>query len=168
MTTTLEIRLRRGRDGPDSLTLTRENGTATWQHLPRGQAQHDLTHYAVESCLGFHGAFYGLVARGKDISDFDNRETRGTTPDQAMLTEFLVNQILLEHASGAFAEAEEFNAIMLSTLQNHRNGDWAHAHRPITPEELATIRTTARDLWRRWSQTAPGKKLTLTFEFEHL
>ncbi len=96
MTTTLEIRLRRGRDGPDSLTLTREDGTVTWQHLPRGQAQHDLAHHAVESCLGFRDAFYGLVARGQDISDFDNRDTRGDTPDEAMLTEFLVNQILLD------------------------------------------------------------------------
>ncbi len=167
MTTTLEIRLRRGRDGPDSLTLTREDGTVTWQHLPRGQAQHDLAHHAVESCLGFRDAFYGLVARGQDISDFDNRDTRGDTPDEAMLTEFLVNQILLEHASGEFTEAEEFNAVMLWTLQNHGGGDLARAHRAVRPEELATIRTTARELWRRWSQTAAGEALTLTFEFEN-
>ncbi len=168
MTTTLEIRLRRGRDGPDSLTLTRGDGTTTGQRLPRGQAQHDLTHYAVESCLKFSNAFYGLVARGKDISDFDNRETRGKTPDDAMLTEFLVNQILLEHASGEFAEAEQFNAVMLWTLEKHQDGDLARAHRPVSPAELATIRTTAREVWRRWSQTAPGEALTLTLEFDTL
>ena len=166
MTTTLEIRLRRGRDGPDSLTLTRGDGTTTWRHLPRGQAQHDLTHYAVESCLGFRDAFYGLVAHGKDISDFDNRETRGETPDEAMVTEFLVNQIVLEDASGEFAEAEQFNAVMLWTLEKHQDGDLARAHRPVSPEELTNIRATARELWHRWSQTVPGEALTLTLEFD--
>ena len=166
MTTKLEIRIRRGRDGPDSLTLTREDGTATWQHMPRAQVQHDLTHYAVESCLGFRDAFYGLVASGKNISDFNNRETRGETPDEAMLTEFFVNQVVLEHASGEFAEVERFNAIMLSTLQNHGNGDLARAHRPLSADELTTIRATARELWGRWYHTAPGEALTLTIELD--
>ena len=163
MATQLEIRLRRGRDGPDNLTLTRSDGTSTWQRLPRGQAQHDLTHYAVETCLGLTNGFYGLVAAGRDISDFEDRETRGPT-DEAMLTEFLVNQVLLEHASGRFTDVEEFNSIMLSTLQNHQDGDLARVHRPLTTEELDMVRTKARELWGAWLRTNPGNDMTLTFE----
>ena len=163
MVTQLEIRLRRGRDGPDNLTLTRDDGTSTWQRLPAGQAQHDLTHYAVETCLGLTHGFYGLVAAGRNISDFEDRETRGST-EEAILTEFLVNQVLLEHATGQFADVGEFNNVMLTTLRNHGDGDLARAHRPLTAQELEAVRVNARELWREWRRTDPGADMTLTFE----
>ena len=60
----MQIRLKKGRDGPDSLACVREDGTSTWRRIQRGLAFHDLAHYAVETELGLTEGFYGLVASG--------------------------------------------------------------------------------------------------------
>ena len=48
----VHVRLKKGRDGPDSLACVREDGTSTWRRIQRGLAFHDLAHYAVETELG--------------------------------------------------------------------------------------------------------------------
>ena len=62
----LAIRLKRHTDGSASLTLTRTDGSVTWQRQ-LGQTgnvfpPHDITHYAVETTLGYEHGFFGLVA----------------------------------------------------------------------------------------------------------
>ena len=64
--TRLAVRLTRKRDGAVVLELRRADGTTTWQKRTGPTAEffavHDLTHYAVETVLGYRRAFYGLVA----------------------------------------------------------------------------------------------------------
>ncbi|HEY5060709.1 MAG TPA: hypothetical protein VII52_04185, partial [Gemmatimonadaceae bacterium] len=70
----LIIRIKKKSDGSAALSCIRADGTTTWQQqngkLGRFFPLHDLTHYAVESVLGFRNAFYGLVASGWDLADF--------------------------------------------------------------------------------------------------
>jgi hypothetical protein len=53
-----------------SLTAVRPNGSRTWSRLHPFFPAHDLLHYAVETTLGFHEAFFGLLAAGWAIDDF--------------------------------------------------------------------------------------------------
>ena len=63
---------------------------------------HDLAHYVVETRLKFTKAFYGLLADGWDIQDFE--KPRGerpqallpeNLPNEALYTEHLVNMLLV-------------------------------------------------------------------------
>ena len=65
----LRIRLKRHSDLSASLTLTRRDGSVTWQRQRGSLAlvfpSHDLTHYAVESTLGYRGTLrYGYARFG--------------------------------------------------------------------------------------------------------
>jgi hypothetical protein len=51
---------------------------------------HDLTHYAVETVLGFRRGFYGLVANGWDFADSARREL----PDDAGSAELVASLLL--------------------------------------------------------------------------
>ena len=68
----LVIRIKKKTDGSAALSCTRADGSVTWQRqdgkLGLFFPLHDLTHYAVETTLGFSRAFYGL------------RPTAGTSP----------------------------------------------------------------------------------------
>ena len=64
----LAIRLKRHSDGSASLTCTRADGSVTWQRQ-RGQLgmvfpSHDLTHFAVETALGYRLDDFIAQARG--------------------------------------------------------------------------------------------------------
>jgi len=54
------IEIRKGRDGPPSLTCIRADGSRTWARMHPFFPLHDLTHLAVESVMGFDQAFFGL------------------------------------------------------------------------------------------------------------
>src|SRR6059058_3092224 len=89
--TAMLIRFKRHPDGSASLTCVRGDGTSTWQ---RQQGQlglvfppHDLTHYAVETTLGYRHGFYGLIEDGWNIEDFAKPWPRGPIPDEAQEVE---------------------------------------------------------------------------------
>ena len=52
------------------LQCVRENGSETIAEIVVGP-EHDLAHFAIETMLGFKSAFYGMVATGFDIQDFN-------------------------------------------------------------------------------------------------
>ena len=84
----LLIRMKKHPDGRASLTCVRADGTSTWQTPKAAQghffAQHDLTHYAVETILGCRQGFYGLLADGWNITDFGVPWPRGPMPAEAL------------------------------------------------------------------------------------
>ena len=49
----------------------RKDGSVTWKHVSAFFMLHDLCHYAVETTLPLKNGFFGMVAAGTDISDFD-------------------------------------------------------------------------------------------------
>ena len=161
---TLAIRFARTRDGHTALTCTRADGTTTWQHQRQGFfALHDLTHYAVETTLGLGSAFYGLLARGWNITDFGTPWPRGKIPadalDDAMLAESIVGMLDIERASGESMTADELNEWLVKKLA----AQGMTLSRPVSDEELARIRSSFWDLRMRWAAVGPGEALELTF-----
>ena len=159
----LIIRIKKKTDGSAALSCLRPDGSTTWQRqegqLGRFFPLHDLTHYAVESVMGFQRAFYGLVAEGWDLSDFGTVESRGKMPDEAGLAESVVGLFDLERMTGERGDAEQMNE-QLRTVRADRGLSTALR---ITDEQIARIRELRAELFDRWKTVPPGEALELSF-----
>jgi len=161
----LVIRIKKKSDGSAALSCVRRDGSTTWQRqegqLGRFFPLHDLTHYAVETVLGFEHAFFGLVASGWDLSDFGTGGARGKIPDEAGLAEMVVGFFDLERMTGERETAE----VLCSRIQSAREdrGLPPTSFR-ITEEQIARIRETRADLFARWKAIPPGEALVLPFD----
>jgi hypothetical protein len=102
-------------DGRTVLRCARADGSVTWQCNDDQNARffplHDLTHYAVETELGFAHGFFGLIAEGWDIDETTGKTARGALPNEAIEVEYIVSAFLAERAGGAAASAAEFNQL---------------------------------------------------------
>lgn len=161
----LNIRLKRHTDGSASITLTRANGTVTWQRQLGSLAlvfpQHDLTHLAVEQTLHFNGAFFGLVADGWDISDFAAPFPRGPVPLEAREVEMLVGLFDGMRALRSEWTAQELNAEMRVLAADSKFA--GVVPRELSNSDVVRVRALRDELVQRWLNTAPGDDLNLTF-----
>jgi len=161
----LLIRIKKKTDGSAALSCTRRDGTTTWQRqegqLGRFFPLHDLTHYAVETVLGFHRAFYGLVAEGWDLSDFGTPAFRGKIPDEAGLAEVVVGFFDLERMSGERGTADEMNERIRAVRADRGLPPTSFR---VTEDQIARIRELRADLFARWKAVPPGEALELSFE----
>lgn len=169
-TVDLQIRLKRHADSSASLSCTRRDGSVTWQrqHGPTALVMpaHDLTHFAVESTLGFRRGFYGLLADGWEITDFAKPWPRGPIPNDALVVELIVGFLDAERRQGeamtaaAFqTQAEQYVASRLAVGKTMPDG-----LRPLTDDELARVRARRDDLLARWADVPVGGDLDLDFE----
>ena len=146
------------------LECRRADGSATWQCHQGRQAAffplHDLTHYAVETELGFRDGFYGLVAAGWDIPDTEGKEARGPLPAETLAVEHLVGMLDTERPSGTEWTAADVNhqAALFAV------GGGRPAPRALTDAELARVRARVRELFGRWAELPPGETLELRFD----
>ncbi len=147
----LRIQITKRKDGGGVLRCTRADGSVTWQKQTDRHAAffalHDLTHFAVESALGYRRGFYGLIAEGWDIDDTTGKGKRGKLPEEAVTVEHLVGVFDMERGSGVLITAED--------LKQHS--------RPLTDEEIVRVRTLRGELMSRWFELEPGGALELTF-----
>ena len=138
-------------DGAGVLRCTREDGSVTWQKQTRHAAHfaaHDLTHFAVETVLGYRHGFFGLIAEGWDMEDTTGKGARGALSAEAVEVEKIVGLFDSERASSVLWSAEEFSAF---------------APRALTEAEIQKVRALRSTLFREWSAIAPGEKLKLEF-----
>ena len=158
------IRLTKRRDGSVILRCDRADGTATWQRQAGSLASvfpfHDLTHYVVETELGFRSGFFGLVADGWEIKDTSGKTARGPLPVEAVIVEQIVGLFDVQRSLGAEWTADEVNE-HARTYVSARGGPEV---RPLTGEEIARVRTRVEDLVRRWKALAPDETLELPFD----
>jgi hypothetical protein len=161
----LLIRIKKKTDGSAALTCTRADSSVTWQRqegqLGRFFPLHDLTHYAVETSLGFTEAFYGLVASGWDMSDFGRESTRGKAPEQAFLAELIVGFFDLERATGVIETADDFNDKIVTWYVDNK--------RPVpsfrlTEADVEKIRSVRAEMFAKWRALPPGDALEIPFE----
>jgi hypothetical protein len=148
----LKIEIAKQPDGIGVLRCTRQDGSVTWQKQTKHAAHfalHDLTHYAVETVLGYGRGFFGLIAAGWDVEDTTGKGTRGPLPPEAIEVERIVGLFDAERASATLWTPEEFSAL---------------APRPLTRSEIESVRSLRAALFQRWSAIAPGEKLQLEFE----
>jgi hypothetical protein len=153
----LRIQITKRADGGGVLRCVREDGSYTWQkqtsrHAPFF-ALHDLTHFAVESTLGFRRGFFGLIAQGWDIEDTTGQGSRGPLPDEAAEVEHIVGFLDGERGSGTLWTAGDYNRFL---------PEWPMRH--LTDESLARVRARRAELFAEWSAVAPGATLELRFE----
>jgi hypothetical protein len=147
----LKVEIARQPDGAGVLRCTRQDGSVTWQKQTKHAAHfavHDLTHFAVETVLGYRRGFFGLIAEGWEVEDTTGKGTRGALPAQALEAEKIVGLFDSERASGVIWSAGEFNTF---------------APRTLTEAEIQKVRVLRSALLRQWSAIAPGQKLELAF-----
>ncbi len=155
----LRIQLKKGRDGPPTLTAIRADGSCTWSRVHRFFPLHDLLHYAVETTLGFHQAFFGLLAAGWALEDFAAPQGRARLPAEAGWAENIVGLLDQERATGTAYDAATFNAGLRAALVSQ---GWP-LYRELAEAELTAIRDTHRALAARWAALPPGRHLELVF-----
>lgn len=153
------VQLKNGRDGRPTLVCVRPDGSRTWSKIHPGFPLHDLTHYAVESVLGFAQAFFGLIASGWSIEAFAERGAPARMPEEALWAEHVVGIFDLERGMSRSLSVEEFN----EALEQSFVGKPTRPFRPLTHVELAAIRSLRSALAARWWAVAPGKTLELHF-----
>ena len=138
-------------DGAGVLRCTRQDGSVTWQKQAKHAAHfalHDLTHYAVETALGYRRGFFGLIAEGWEIEETTGKGRRGSLPAEAIEVERIVGLFDSERASGVLWSAEEFSGI---------------APRAVTEAEVGSVRALRSCLFSEWAAVAPGRWLELRF-----
>ncbi len=163
----LKIQITKRTDGSAVLKCIRADGSETWQKQQGAQGAffplHDLTHFAVESELGFAKAFYGLIAAGWSIDETGTRGAAARMPEEALFAENVVGTLDRERASGSRWTAEEFNyALALDATSNGRP-----APRELTDDDLARVRKRRAELFEQWRALPPGDTLELTFNASH-
>ena len=150
----MRVEIAKRSDGAGVLRCTRPDGSVTWQkqkdRLAPFFALHDLTHFAVETTLGYKRGFFGLIAEGWDIEDTSGKGTRGKLPEEAGDVERLVGCFFTERANGAIWTVDEFN-------------EMSRIGRSITTEELAAVRKRCGELYRQWAAIEPGQSLELEY-----
>jgi len=160
----LVIRIKKNADGSAVLSCARADGTITWQRAQGQQGRffplHDLTHYTVETVLGFSSGFFGLVAAGWDIQDTGGKGVRGPLPREAITVEHIVGSLDAERAGGSTWTAAEFNAQAARFAATHGLAE----PRMVTDAELERLREVRQELFARWRALPPGEVLELPFD----
>ncbi|HEY1753935.1 MAG TPA: hypothetical protein VGG72_00960 [Bryobacteraceae bacterium] len=151
----LRIQITKRADGAGLLRCTRADGSVTWQKQTRHAmhfAMHDLTHFAVESTLGFRRGFFGLIAEGWEIDDTTGKGARGKLPAEAIEVEHIVGMFDTERASGVLITADDYN--------QHASA----GARRLTEEQIAQVRACRGELLSLWAALEPGGTIELEFE----
>lgn len=145
------------------LRCIREDGSDTWSRLHPNMEYHDLAHIAIEKSLGLKLSFFGLVAMGYNISDFELPEDkkpeglRGISiPEEAIITEHLVNLLMVER----FSDGQDEDFIpQLKTILQERNLSFPPY---LTENTLSVVRTAYDSLISQWQALPNGDSLHIT------
>ena len=163
------MRIKKHADGSASLTCTRADGSVTWQRQEGKLGAifpiHDLTHFAVETALGYGNAFLGLVADGWNLTDFTSPWPRGLLPMEARQVEEIVSGFEMDRIHGPAANADEYNARIAARLEAAAAvpGSKVPPQRVLTEEEISRTRRLRSDLIERWNAVNAGEALELEF-----
>lgn len=148
----MRVEIAKRKDGAGVLRCVRDDGSVTWQKQTERHAAyfalHDLTHFAVESVLGYRRGFFGLLSEGWDFDDTTGKGARGPLPAEAGEVESIVSRFFGEQASGARWTAQEFCEPL---------------SRKLTEDELAFVRRRRSELFTEWGAVEPGSVLNLKF-----
>lgn len=168
----LEIHLVKRAGKRALLRCVRADGSETMAEMVVG-AEHDLAHFVVESTLGFRRGFYGMLAGGRNIEDFD---VAGATrvveiPAEAVVTEFIVGLLQAERRGEAF---NDFNGELLRSIRGARRpmveaelagvSIWRDGGFAIGGDELLRMRTEVEALMSRWGAVEVGEELVLEWK----
>ena len=150
-------------DGRTVLRCVRDDGSVTWQRNDDRNAEffplHDLTHYAVETELGFTEGFFGLIAKGWNIDETTGKTARGALPPEALEVEYLVSAFSAERAGGDASMAEQFN-VLAATFARAKG---MPTPRELSDEDLARVRSRFNELATKWRALPANATMQLSF-----
>lgn len=150
-------------DGRTVLRCVRGDGSVTWQRNDDQHAGffplHDLTHYAVETELGFTHGFFGLIAEGWNIEETTGKTARGTLPNEAIEVEYIVSAFSAERAGCVSATGAEFNQLATTFA----SGKGMPPPRQLSDGDLARVRSCFDALAAKWRNLPAGATLELPF-----
>lgn len=155
----MEIKFAKKRD-KHVISCTRADGSCTWMETDEFFVQHDLMHYCVETVLHFKSAFFGMLAGGVSITDFElpkNRRPFAYT-EETLVAESIVNLLSMERVAGPvenFADA---------LAEAHAKLKHATSRPAVDEERLAMIRTKYEQLLQQWRALSVNEGLILHFE----
>lgn len=150
---------KRGR-GEAIITFVRADGSSTSGQLGAAAfgATHDLAHYVVETTLRTHSGFYGLLASGWDIPDFERKGAAREIPDNAIALECVIGQLTNYVFQGTEPAATEFNWLVTEALHAVRPA----GHAPVFDDDTLRVMTAElRALVQRWHDLPRGGTLEL-------
>lgn len=142
------------------ISCRRNDGTVTWMQNSSFFITHDLCHYAMETKLGLKKAFYGMLAAGTDINDFELPKDQRTFPltEEAILAEQMVNLLTIEYSQGRI---ENFVSMLNEIC--HRDTNLSNLP-DIKTETLDEIRNLYNVLMNRWILLPEEETMILKFE----
>jgi hypothetical protein len=152
-----------------TLTCIRDDGTTTWfRSETNGEyfVFHDLTHYCIETVLGYVQAFWGIVAAGRDLNDFGS--TDGTPDQREYAPEASYAEVLAGFltARSNMSDEEQVAHLSYDAAMTHMCdicAEYGLVAPQITEEQYTEILEQRADLWERWLALEPGSSLELTF-----
>ena len=160
----MKLQLKKRGSGEAIITFVREDGSSTSGQL--GQAAfgsvHDLAHYVVETTLRTRAGFYGLLADGWDIPEFERKGSARDIPDAAVAIECVVGHLSNIAFNGRVPPAEEFNWLVAESLRGVR----PHGALPVVDDAtLHAMVDQLTTLARRWRELPPGGAIELAMDW---
>jgi len=153
------IQLTKNTGKPNIIRYIRDNGTHTWMYGDDFFIRHDLSHYALETILGYKTAFNGMLNNGMNISDFEDKEKRAAMniSAEAWYAENMANLFLMEIEQGVF---DDFNAVQQASFRSFKN---EYPVIILSDDKINGIRVYLRELLQRWNELSSGETLALSF-----
>ena len=158
----MKLKIKKRDNGDAVMTFVRDDGSATSGRLGSGGfgAVHDLTHYVVESTLGLRAGFFGLLAQGWNIPDFEVKGTARQLPDESIVAECIVGQLTNAVFGGHEPSADEFNWLVSQAVAGVRPGAPAPT---VSTETLQRLKQRLGELLAQWRTLSSGGTLELEF-----
>lgn len=157
-------------DGTVIFRALRPDGTATWNRGPVSSpsgffVSHDLGHYAIETVLNLRNAFWGLLARGWDLLDFETpfpQRNESLRTHDAQLAEYLAGLRDRERQCHMVLTTSEVNEHLQAYFAQNSLG----TPRCLTEAELQAIRNRHLVLLEEYDALPVGETLELWFLLE--
>ena len=158
----MKIRLKKVPQGRPVLSVVRADGSVTTGRLGTDgfSPVHDLAHYAVETQLRLSSGFFGLIAQGWDLPDFEVPGASAGFPDEAIVVECVVGQLTQVAFSTQPMSLDEFNWLVIQAVAGVRPG----ASAPVFDAAgFDRLRDEFLVLVARWRLLPEGEILELDF-----
>lgn len=154
----MQIEFKKGKE-KDTLSCTRPDGSITWMTTTPFFTAHDLAHYVVETKLIIDTGFYGMLANGMDITDFENKQKfkPSELPAETIHVEHLVNLLLTEISSRR--QGEDLQNIFDEVCRNSGLPQFS-----IGSKMLDEMRSELNTLLQRWTELPEGQTLQFYFK----
>ena len=156
----MEITFTKGNNKKHIISCTRKDATQTWMHCDDFFIAHDLAHYAAETSLGYKSSFYGMLAGGVSITDFElpKAQRNFLLTQEAIVMEHLVNLLTIEMQQGTLSDLNKVFA------ESFTNNDSVIEPPVFSTGQLEAIRNLYTSLMKQWYALGEEEKMVLHFE----